>query len=177
MKTGMRFIIQPICCLALAVPSWATPSVPSSPHIKILSQQMDCDQSQNVCVATGNAVAQKLGDPQTKILKADKITTYFAKEGEKGSLKLVRLEAEGNVFFIIGDIVVQGDQGNYAATSEVAEVFGSVKITNGKNQLNGSYGKVFMTTGHYTIKRDGAPVQALIFESGKAGHGSPQHKR
>jgi len=172
MTARIRPIIQSICCLALAAPSWATPSAPS-PHIKILSEQMDCDQSHHVCVATGNAVAQKLGDPQTKILKADKITSYFAKEGEKGSLKLVRLEAEGNVFFITGDIVVQGERGNYAADSEVAEVFGNVKITNGKNQLDGSYGKVFMKTGQYTVKRDGAPVQALIFESGKASHGHP----
>lgn len=174
MKAKMSLMTRFIWFLALITPSLAHPQLPSSgpsspgqADIKILSEQMECDQSRNVCVAKGNAIAQKLDGPKTKILKADQITTHFAREGETGPVKLTRLEAEGNVFFIIDDIIIQGKRGNYLADSEVAEVFGDVKITNGKNQLDGSYGKVYMKTGHYSIKRDGEPVQALIFTAEK----------
>jgi lipopolysaccharide export system protein LptA len=139
---------------------------PSQPNIKILSEQMDCDQSHNVCVAKGNAIAEKLNESKVKILKADQITSYFGKEGETGPLKLTRLEAEGNVFFIIGDVIIQGKRGTYLAESEIAEVFDDVKVTNGKNQLDGGYAQVNMKTGHYSIKRGLEPVQALIFTQG-----------
>lgn len=157
--------------------SYANPTAPSSPpnfsqpNIKILSDQMDCDQSKNVCIAKGNAIAEKLNDPKVKILKADKITVHFAKENGTGPLKVTRLEAEGSVFFIIGDIIVQGLRGNYSAETEVAEVFDDVKITNGKNQLHGSYGKVNMKTGHYSIKGEGERVSALIFTKDKKEEG------
>jgi lipopolysaccharide export system protein LptA len=132
---------------------------------------MDCDQSKNVCVAKGNAIAEKLNDSKVKILKADQITAHFAKEGGKGPLKVIRLEAEGNVFFIIGDIIIQGLRSNYSAATEIAEVFDNVKITNGNNQLEGGYAKVNMKTGHYSIKRDGERVAALIFTKDKKEDG------
>lgn len=170
MKIMMRFVwCFMFMASSLADPSTA-PAVPvpdqstgGRPNIKILSQQMDCDQSRNICIAKGNAIAEKLGDPKVKILKADQITIHFAKEDGKGPLKMTRLEAEGNVFFIMGDIIVQGKRGNYLDHSEVAEVFENVKITNGQNQLDGSYATVNIKTGHYSIKRNGERVQALIF--------------
>lgn len=145
-----------------------SPPIPVTPtqsqaNIKILSEQMDCDQGHNVCVAKGNAIAEKMDDSKVKILKADQITAYFSKEGGTGPLKVTRLEAEGNVFFIIGDIIVQGKRGTYLAENDVAEAFDDVKITNGQNQLDGGYAKVHMKTGHYSIKRGSEPVQALIF--------------
>jgi lipopolysaccharide export system protein LptA len=153
----------------LLTPTFANPQTQavapntSEPNIKILSNQIDCNQEQNVCVAKGNATAEKLNDSKVKLLKADQITAHFAKEGETGPLKVTRLEAEGNVFFIIGDIIVQGLRGEYSAETEIAEVFDNVKITNGKNQLDGGYARVNMKTGHYFIKRDGERVSALIF--------------
>gem|GEM_PF-2795795 len=136
---------------------------PVVPNIKILSEQMDCDQGHNMCIAKGNAIAEKLNDAKVKILKADQITAYFSKEGGEGPLKVTRLEAEGNVFCIIGDIIVQGIRGTYLVDDDVAEVFDDVKITNGNNQLDGGYAKVHMKTGHYSIKRGNERVQALIF--------------
>jgi lipopolysaccharide export system protein LptA len=161
-----RITIHTIGILLLIAPNFAhtTPTSPApQPNIKILSEQMDCDQNHNVCVAKGNAIAEKLNDTKVKILKADQITSYFSKERGTGSLKVARLEAEGNVFFIIGDIIIQGKRGTYLADNEIAEVFDDVKITNGSNQLDGGYAKVDMKTGHYSIKRGLEPVQALIF--------------
>lgn len=142
------------------------PLTSAQPNIKILSEQMDCDQNHNVCIAKGNAIAEKLDDSKVKILKADQITSYFSKEGGTGPLKVARLEAEGNVFFIIGDIIIQGKRGIYLAENEIAEVFDDVKITNGNNQLDGGYATVNMKTGRYSIKRGQEPVQALIFTKG-----------
>lgn len=173
-----------ICSIISISASLATPKPSSSkttpqnqPNIKILSDQMDCNQEHSFCVAKGNATAEKLGDSKVKILKADQIKAHFAKEGEAGPLKVVKLEAEGNVFFIIGDIIIQGERGHYVTDSEVAEVFDNVKITNGSNQLDGGYGKVNMKTGHYSIKRDGEPVQALIFSKEQTKKGPENDKR
>lgn len=161
-----RTTLRAIGILLLTNATFAGPNSASpapQPNIKILSEQMDCDQNHNVCVAKGNAIAEKLNDSKVKILKADQITSYFSKEGGTGPLKVARLEAEGNVFFIIGGIVIQGKRGTYLADNEVAEVFDDVKVTNGNNQLDGGYAKVNMKTGHYSIKRGLEPVQALIF--------------
>jgi len=133
------------------------------PSIKILSEQMECDHEKKICVAKGNAVAEKLNEPKTKILKADEITAHFAKEGGTGPLEITHLEATGNVFFVIGDIIAQGKRGNYDVEQEIAEVFDDVKVTNDENQLDGSYGKVNMRTGRYFINSNKGRVQALIF--------------
>lgn len=172
-----------IFCLIAIASSWANPlppsgaPQPSQPDIKIQAEQMDCDQSQNKCIARGNAIAEKLNDPKTKVLKADQITVYFAKEGGKGTLKATRLDAEGHVFFLIGDMVIQGKRGSYLADSAVAEVFDDVKITNGGNQVDGGYGKVNMKTGQYTIRQDGARVQALIFAKETPPNGIERPKK
>lgn len=165
-----RIMMGLLCGLLLFInPTFADPipppttTTPGQPNIKILSEQMDCNQSQNVCVAKGNAIAEKLDDSKVKILKANQITVYFAKEEGTGPLKVIRLEAEGSVFFIIGDIIVQGQRGTYSAEHDIAEAFDDVKITNGKNQLDGDYAKVNMKTGQYSIKGDSERVQALIF--------------
>jgi lipopolysaccharide export system protein LptA len=139
------------------------PSSPGQPNIKILAEQMDCDQSQNVCIAKVNASAEKLNDPKTKILKADQIKAHFGKEGRDGSTKVTHLEADGHVFLILGDIIIQGERGDYVVDTEVAKVYDDVKITNGQNQVSGSYGEVNMKTGQYSVRRDGERVQALIY--------------
>lgn len=161
-----RIIICAVCSFLFIYATFATSTPVANaavPNIKILSEQMDCDQGHNVCVAKGNAVAEKLNDTKVKILKADQITAHFSKEGGVGPLKVVLLKAEGNVFCIIGDIIVQGVRGTYLVEDDIVEVFDDVKITNGKNQLDGGYAKVHMKTGHYSIKRGNERVQALIF--------------
>lgn len=148
----------------LAIPSWAEPASDPKPDIKIISDQMDCDQNRKICIATGHAVAEKLNEATVKILKADQITAHFQKQGETGPMKVARLEAQGNVFFIMGDVIVQGKRGDYQIETEMAEIFDEVKITKGQNQLDGSYGKINMKTGSYTVnKQGGERVQALIF--------------
>lgn len=133
---------------------------------------MDCDQGKNTCVASGNASAEKLNDSKTQILKADKITAHFSKEGGSGSMKPDQLKADGNVRFKLDDIFVQGDRGDYDVGTEVIKVYsqedkdgkkGNVKITNGENQVSGKSGEVNMKTGKYSVRGDGERVEALIY--------------
>ena len=167
-----------IISLVLVAPSFptTTPLSKNQPNIKILSDEMDCDQTRSVCVAKGNATAEKLGEDKVKILKADQITAHFAKDGGAGPMKITRLEAVGNVFFIIGDISIQGKRGNYITEEDSAEVFDDVKITNRENQLEGGYGKVYLKTGQYTLKNNGERVQALIFTKDKNKAGTKNAK-
>lgn len=165
MKIGITQIwgcFLSISSLVNASPT-SVPTQPQQPNIKIYAQQLDYDQSKNLCIATGNAIAEKLNDSKVKILKADKITAHFTKKDASGSLKVSLLEAQGKVIILSGpDLIIQGESAKYSPESEIAEIFQNVKITNGENQLDGSYGKFNMKTGHYSLKEDGKRVQALI---------------
>jgi lipopolysaccharide export system protein LptA len=80
-----------------------------------------------------------------------------------GHMKLIRLEAEGDVIMTTRDNVIQGDRAEYRVQEDLAEVFGKVvKITHKNNQLNGSYCQAYLKTGKYKIINEGSRVQALI---------------
>lgn len=164
-----KHILLPLTIFFQTLPTIAnTPTAPlvttaNQPNIKILSDQMDCDQARHVCIAKGNATAEKLNDKKTKVLKADQITAHFAKDAKSGSTQVTHLEADGNVFFVIGDIAIQGKQGEYLVESGIAKVKDDVKITHGENQLDGGYAEVNMETGHYSLRHDGEQVQAMIY--------------
>ncbi|MBM3632172.1 MAG: hypothetical protein FJX03_00470 [Alphaproteobacteria bacterium] len=165
MKIGITQIMGSLLFISSLVNASATsgPTQSKQPNIKIYAQQMDYDQSKSICIATGNAIAEKLNDSKVKILKADKITAHFTKKDASGSLKVSLLEAEGKVIILSGpDLIIQGENAKYTPESEIAEIFQNVKITNGENQLDGSYGKFNMKTGHYSLKEEGKRVQALI---------------
>lgn len=90
-------------------------------------------------------------------------------EGEgMGHMKLVRLEADGNVVMTTRENVIQGDRAEYKVQEEFVEVFGkNVKITNKENQLNGNYCQANLKTGKYKMVNEGARVQALITQAKK----------
>lgn len=165
MKIGMTRIVGSFLFLSSFVdtsPALVT-TQSQQPNIKIYAQQMDYDQSKSICIAIGNAIAEKLNDSKVKILKADKITAHFTKKDPSGSLKVSLLEADGKVVILNGpDVIIQGESAKYTPENEIAEIFKNVKITNGNNQLDGSYGKFNMKTGQYSLKEEGKRVQALI---------------
>ena len=178
----MKFHTARFCCLSLFFTVFFKGAYASilpldqpqvTPDIKILSDQIDCNQSQNKCVAKGHASAEKLNDARRKILNAEQIIAHFPKkkEGESGPVKVSFLEASGEVILFIDDVIIQGRQATYNPETEIAEISGDVKITTGGNQIEGSYGKVNMKTGHYTLKREKERVQALIYTKGNNGRG------
>jgi lipopolysaccharide export system protein LptA len=111
----------------------------------------------NLAVARGDAVAVR-GD---KKLRADVMTAHFTdtpqktsgpqKPAAKGTAqndgRLKQIDAFNNVVVTGPTEVVHGNQGVYYAATGVAVLTGNVRITRGKNQLNGERAEVNMNTG------------------------------
>lgn len=94
-----------------------------------------------------------------------------AKPAAKGSAppdqsRLQRLDAYGNVVITTPEEVARGNRGVYLEETGIATLTGSVKITRGKNQLNGEAAEVNLRTGVSRIvsakEGSGGPVRALI---------------
>lgn len=141
-------------------------------NIRILSDEMECDQNQRRCIATGNAIAEKVNDPKKQSISAHKLTAYFSEKTETKQSQLERIDAEGDVVVTTGDTIIRGPRGTYRVnadkTIESAEIFEDVRVSNDKNQVNGTYGHVDMVTGKYTIQQEpGRQVEALVFTQKK----------
>lgn len=137
-------------------------------NIKILADQMECDQNNNKCVAIGHAIAQKLNDPDNRTISADKLVAFFSKKELNAPSRLIKIEAEGNVVVTTKETVIRAPRGHYDVDQEYAEMFEDVRVTNTeKNHVTGHYGEVCMKTGLYKIKSEGQQVQALIFSADK----------
>lgn len=137
----------------------------SSPqgNVKILADNMECDQATNKCVATGNAVAQKLNTPDNQVISAETLIAYFAKSAPDQPSRLVRLEAIGDVMVTTGDTIIRAPRGEYDVDKDYAQLFEDVHVTNKENHVHGHYGEVFMKTGLYKIVSDSDQVEALLF--------------
>lgn len=99
-------------------------------------------REQNLAVARGDAVAVR-GDNR---VRADRLVGLL-QENEQGDLDLTRIDAEGSVVITTPTDVARGDQGTYDMTQRVAVLTGDVKITRGRNQLNGNAAEVDLETG------------------------------
>jgi lipopolysaccharide export system protein LptA len=95
-----------------------------------------------IVVARGNAVIIEPG----KKVTADVITGYFVATPE-GKRELKQVEANGRVVIIDKTEVVHGQKAIYDLKRGIATLTGGVKITRGKNQLNGEYAEVNLNTG------------------------------
>lgn len=95
-----------------------------------------------IAVARGDAVATK----GTRTIRADTLIARF-KEDRKGGLVATRMDAVGNVVITTPEDVARGDEGIYNVEREIATLSGNVRITRGKNQLNGQRAEVNLKTG------------------------------
>jgi lipopolysaccharide export system protein LptA len=95
-----------------------------------------------VVVARGNVVMTEPG----KKMSADLVTGYFV-AGADGKRELKQVEANGNVTIVDKAEVARGQKGIYDPKRGIATLSGGVKITRGKNQLNGEYAEVNLNTG------------------------------
>lgn len=143
-------------------------------------------EHKNLAVARGDAVVVTDG----RRIRADVVTAQFKSGGTptaakpastkpaaqpkpaaKGSTqpdesRLHRLDAYGNVIITTPEEVARGNRGIYMAETGIATLTGSVKITRGRNQLNGEAAEVNLRTGVSRIvsakEGTGGPVRALI---------------
>lgn len=92
-------------------------------------------------------------------LRADILTAHIAQGGTKG---FEQIDAFGNVLISTGTEIARGDEGVYNPTTGIATLCGNVKITRGKNQLNGACAEINLKTGNSRLIGDGRRVKGLI---------------
>lgn len=71
--------------------------------------------------------------------------------GLGGDSKIRQVDAFGNVHISLQKAIVRGDTGVYVPERGVATICGNVRITSGKNQLNGKCAEVNLRTGIYKL--------------------------
>ena len=99
-------------------------------------------EKRNLAVARGNAIATR-GENR---LRADVLTAHFVRDSA-GKSRVRQVDAFDNVVITTPDEIVRSGRGVYNVETGIATLTGSVKITRGKNQLNGEYAEVNLNTG------------------------------
>jgi lipopolysaccharide export system protein LptA len=105
-------------------------------------QSLEYWEAAGLAVARGNAVADQDG----KRLRADVISAHM-REDQGGQFGVHRVEAFGDVQIQTATEFVRADYGDYRTESGIAALSGSVKITQGPNQINGDFAEVNLNTG------------------------------
>ena len=105
-------------------------------------ERIDYFQQERRAVAVGDAVAKRAD----RTIRADTLTARFA-EDKAGKQQLTRVEADGNVVITTPNEIARSRQAVYTVANETAILMGDVKITQGKNQLNGQRAEVNLRTG------------------------------
>jgi lipopolysaccharide export system protein LptA len=105
-------------------------------------------------IADPNAPAGKGGKPKkAKPPVAGK--TAAGKPGgdglPEGAGEIEKVDAFGNVHISLQNAIVRGDNGVYLPAKGVATICGNVRVTSGKNQLNGKCAEVNLKTGIYRL--------------------------
>jgi lipopolysaccharide export system protein LptA len=103
-------------------------------------------------------------DPKRKAEKAktDRAKTADTKAGKKpggpeganlpqGAGEIEKIDAFGNVHISLQNAIIRGDNGVYLPAKGVATICGNVRVTSGKNQLNGKCAEVNLKTGIYRL--------------------------
>ena len=105
-------------------------------------QSLEFWEKKSLAVARGNAIATK----GNRKLKADILTAYFKKVAD-GKTELSKVEAFKNVLVSTPEEIIRAKRGLYDIQTGVVVLKGSVKITRGKDQLNGDLAEVNLKTG------------------------------
>ena len=121
-------------------------------------------EKQGAVVARGKAVA---ANPEQEV-KADLLTGYFHLD-KAGAKKLYQVEATGNVFITGKGSVARAGKAIYDIESDVATLEGGVKITQGKNQINGEHAVYNLKTGQAKITGGGSQVKTLLVPGSDSG--------
>jgi lipopolysaccharide export system protein LptA len=122
-----------------------------------------------LAVARGNAVLRQRNPPKGggRTVRADVLTTQSAPKGQGPASRAGkkqgprRMDAYGNVIITRPGEIALGQRGVYRPDQETAELWGKVRITRGKNQMNGERAIVNFKTG----------ISRLV--AGDSGKGQP----
>jgi lipopolysaccharide export system protein LptA len=121
---------------------------------------------QGAVVARGDAVA---ADP-TRVVRADLLVGYFHTD-DKGKRKMYQVEATGHVRIDKDGNIALARKAIYNVESDIATLDGGVKITHGKNQLNGEHAVYNAKTGQAKVTGGKGQVKTLIVPGDKNDKG------
>jgi lipopolysaccharide export system protein LptA len=119
---------------------------------------------QGAVVARGDAVAAD----KTHRVKADMLVGYFHTD-DKGQKKMYQVEATGNVLLDNNGNVARAHKAIYNMDSDIATLDGGVKITRGKNQLNGEHAVYNTKTGQAKVTGGKGQVKTLLIPGSDGG--------
>jgi lipopolysaccharide export system protein LptA len=122
---------------------------------------------QGAVVARGNAVA---ADP-TRHIQGDMLVGYFHEDAKTGQKKLYQVEATGNVVIDNKGDIAKAAKAVYNMDSDIATLDGGVKITRGKNQLNGEHAIYDTKTGKAKVTGGTGQVKTLLVPGSDKGAG------
>jgi lipopolysaccharide export system protein LptA len=135
---------------------------------------------EQVVVANGDAVVVQ-GE---KRVRADTLTGHLEKDAA-GNSKMTTVDADGDVRLSTPTEYATANQATYDLDTQIALLTGDVKVTRGKNQLNGDHAEVNMKTGvsrllasrgervHTLITPSDVPKESDVPGRGKAAEGNP----
>jgi len=122
----------------------------------IARDSLEYYEDEQLAVARGDALAIR----DDRRVRADTLMAHFsAKQGEKRSSKMDRIEAVGNVHLSTATDIVTANRGDYRLNAGLATVTGDVRITRGETQLNGNRAEVNLNTGQSRLLTDAGGSQ------------------
>jgi lipopolysaccharide export system protein LptA len=122
------------------------------------------DKRLNADILTAHLVDKN--DPGGK--RTTKKKTSSDKRGQTGAAdsEVRQVDAFGNVHISLRKAIVRGDRGVYIPKTSIATICGNVRVTSGKNQLNGECAEVNLNTSIYRLT---GRAQGLVIPKKKKG--------
>jgi lipopolysaccharide export system protein LptA len=159
----LNFLAAAAAAALLAAPAAAQLAQNSDAPVDLTADELEVLNAQ--CLSIWRGSAEALQDQSR--LRADVLKTFFQVTGSTGSTAsancgdLLRIEAEGNVFYVTPDQRVRGRNAVYDAVSETITVTGDVVAAQGQNVLRGERLVISVKTGqaqmHTDVKGRGKP--------------------
>lgn len=132
-------------------------------------------ETRKVAVARGDAVSARAD----RRVQGDTLTAHIVEDPKTRESRISKVDAFGNVRVATAKETATGAKGVYNLETNIATLVGDVKVTQGRNQLNGEYSEVNMTTGVARMLsgpaagRAGGRVRGLLVpEEGKPPEGT-----
>ncbi|MDE0333631.1 MAG: hypothetical protein OXI64_01635 [Defluviicoccus sp.] len=121
------------------------------------SKSLEYSQMRNRAVARGNAIAVR----EDRTVEAETLTAIFEPDG-KESDKLARLVAVGRVVFRSPNEVFHADRADFDVAAERLKLEGSVRISQGGNELRGQSAELDLKTGTSRMRGGKGGVQGVF---------------
>jgi len=108
------------------------------------------DQRLHADILTAHLV-EKNGAKNADAKKAGAKPASGRKPNDVGESEIRQVDAFGNVYVSLRKAIVRGDRGVYIPQTGIATICGNVRVTSGKNQLNGECAEVNLNTSIYRL--------------------------